>query len=1009
MDKETNEPLPGVNVVLTHIIQPDGKETELDRPMGSVTDVDGYYFIMNVPSGNYILRASLIGYGTVTQKMVKVELDRTTTVNYELSTNSIQTEQIIVTAKKEVVKQDVAGTQEEISAMRIQQMPVLRVDEFVGQLKGIQVVSSSEGNGLQVRGGSIRETQVFIDGMSLQDPRSQTSYLNPNATAIASTQVITGGFEAKYGGITSGVVNFITKDGSRDRYTVSIRANMTPSGQRRYFGNNPWSDDNIIYQIFSGKYAMDGVGADSLLVPEKYKDFKGWNNENLNDLKYLTPEQRLDLWNKQHPKYSYQARPDIYVEGSITGPVPGESVPFWGEFAKRTTFLAAFKYENTQMAFPTSPRDNYIDWNGQLKLTTLLQDNLKLQLNGFYSKINSANNGTTTSIGADGSSSFGFVNNNEYSIIQQAGRLSGTNIDFIWDKSRQQYYEQRNFAGGAKMTHTLSSKAFYTLEFNTTYTDQNLLPFKYDPNNYDYYANYAVQINGRDTVLHFALPQYGTPNGSTNYGYDANGDFAVYGGMQRADSSYAYTYNFKGDMTYQLGIHNQLEAGFSFKYNNVQVYAGSWSQAYTAFTPGTWQYYKAKPLEGGLYLQDKMEFEGMVLTGGLRLDYFNPQKDGYQVSLPEYDAYKNLYDEIYSSLPGSEGSYERWVAWRDLLSNLPGVPKKSTSAQLHLSPRLGVSFPITEQSKLYFNFATTFQRQPMAYLYNTVVYQGSVAIPTPDLPMRRTIHYEFGYEQVLFGEVLANATAYYKDNANGPLGVSYLSYYNDNNVSVFTPDGFSDAKGLELRLERPVGRYFTFSAMYDYMMTGYGQSGISTIYEDKTQSRDGLLRTVNINSYDVTPRANINLNFHTPEQSDSKFMGVDWLGNWYANIFFEWKAYPKVNLNSGAADPKDYRWVDRVSRWNINMRLSKAFNTQYGSLEFMLTVQNLTNNKYLEVGNMADADYKAYINSLKTPDKGGNDKFGDYNSDDGHIVLPWWQMPLFLNPRKIVLGASLNF
>jgi hypothetical protein len=66
----------------------------------------------------------------------------------------------------------------------------------------------------------------------------------------------------------------------------------------------------------------------------------------------------------------------------------------------------------------------------------------------------------------------------------------------------------------------------------------------------------------------------------------------------------------------------------------MNVYAGSWNQSAIAFTPNSWQYYKAAPLELGLYIQDKMEYEGMILNIGLRADYFNAMKDRYEVGFP---------------------------------------------------------------------------------------------------------------------------------------------------------------------------------------------------------------------------------------------------------------------------------------------------------------------------------------------------------------------------------------
>ena len=276
IDAETSEPLPGVNVVIFQQVISDNKIAPMDQILGAATDLEGYYFILNVPPGVYNLKASLVGYGIIVQSSVKVDIDRTVEVNFELSTAAIEVDAVVIVAKKELIKKDVSGTQEIITATRLDQTPILRVDEFVGKLKGIELVSGEQGNGLSIRGGAIRETDVRLDGISLQDPRSDNSYLSFNSTTINEIQVLTGGFEAKYGGIRSGLLNVVTKDGSRERYTVSIKADMAPAGQRRYFGTDPWGNDSWMNRVYSGEYAWTGVPSGDTTVPVEFRDFKGW-------------------------------------------------------------------------------------------------------------------------------------------------------------------------------------------------------------------------------------------------------------------------------------------------------------------------------------------------------------------------------------------------------------------------------------------------------------------------------------------------------------------------------------------------------------------------------------------------------------------------------------------------------------------------------------------------------------------------------------------------------------
>jgi len=73
-----------------------------------------------------------------------------------------------------------------------------------------------------------------------------------------------------------------------------------------------------------------------------------------------------------------------------------------------------------------------------------------------------------------------------------------------------------------------------------------------------------------------------------------------------------------------------------------------------------------------------------------------------------------------------------------------------------------------------------------------------------------------------------------------------------------------------------------------------------------------------------------------------------------------------------------------------------------------VTIQNLTNNKWLIPENMLRTQYDEYKASLRLPHQGGNDKWGQWKSDDNHIKIGWWDAPIFLNPRRILLGMRVN-
>jgi len=985
--ENTGEPLIYANIVITHIMQGD-KEVALTVPLGGTTDFDGYYVILNIPSGRYIIKASIVGYTSIVMKDVKVDPDRTINLDFQLEPASININEVIVTARKEVIKADVSATQEIVSADRLESLPITRVDEFFGKMKGIQLSSESDGYGLVIRGGKIRETDIRMDGISLQDPRSGNSYLGFNSTSINEVQVLTGGFEAKYGGIRSGLLDVKTKDGSRERFTATIKTDYTYAHQNRFFGTNPFSDDSWIYRIYTGEYAMSGVADTIPGLPKDLRDFKGWGKVSDPVLKALDTLQRIELWKLQHPQYPVADKPDYIIEGTFTGPF----------IVPNTTFMAGFKYENSQFVYPLGPRSNYEDWNGQLKLTSSFGKS-KLSVNGMFAKVFSNTFGESVSY--DASQRFSYLNNStRQSVIKQAGLLAGNSgLLNLFNKSRLQEFEQTFAMGGVKFTHVPMEKMYFTIDFQMGYTGQDITPMLMDMDR-DSTQNYFYQYSTKAKKwFTFFNPEAGLPNGSTNPTDDMLKKFKMYGGHQWADSSYSYNYQLKGDVTWQATKYHELQAGFSAAVQRIQVYAGMWNQSSLLFTPNSWQYYKATPLDLGLYVQDKLEFEGMIMNAGLRMDYFNPFKDKYSVGFPQDKDYVKFYTDIYSNLGGSYNSYERWLLFRELIDSPPGWPTSATPGQLKLSPRLGVAFPITETSKMYFNYGHFYQRAATSILYNMKLNAGSTIIPTADMDMARTVQYEFGYEQVFLQNFLFNVTAYYKDISNEPLQRTFVDYNSVNQVSKYYPDGYSDIKGVEVRIERNSGKYFTFNAMYDYMITSEGYAGYSTIYENQVEHRENTLRNVYLYNPKPRPRANVNLNLHTPGEFGQFF------GNWLANFFFEWQAGSDVKLNPTEKDRKLEKWVESVNYWNIDFKGSKEIFIAGTTLELSVTIKNLTNNKWLSTGNFSVDETDAYRNELLT--NGGT--WGDYKSENlAKILANSWENILFLNPRRIIFGARIN-
>lgn len=203
-DASTGEILPGVNVFIE------------GTTLGAATNLSGRYFILNVPAGVYTLKAQMIGYTPVTVSNVKVSVDLTTTIDFELSSEVLDLGQSVeIVAERPLIRNDITSSQSYVSAEEIQEMPVENVNDVLRLQAGVTVDADGE---THIRGGRTNEILYMIDGIPVNDPfvgGMDNVYVPSNA--IEEMVTTSGTYNAEYGDAMSGVVNIVTKEGS-NRY-----------------------------------------------------------------------------------------------------------------------------------------------------------------------------------------------------------------------------------------------------------------------------------------------------------------------------------------------------------------------------------------------------------------------------------------------------------------------------------------------------------------------------------------------------------------------------------------------------------------------------------------------------------------------------------------------------------------------------------------------------------------------------------------------------------------------
>jgi outer membrane receptor protein involved in Fe transport len=228
VDAETQEPLIGANVVV------------LNTDWGAATDIEGNYFILNIPPGTYEVRFSFVGYAQKTIQEVRVVAGVTYELNAELSTDFTLPD--IVVQDRKLFEEKATNTVKVIDADQISRLPVRGVSNIASLQSGVVVQEGSGGQSgnatINVRGGRGSEVLYIVDGVPQNNLYNRSSVTQVSNVAIEQISFQVGGYEAKYGQAQSGIVNVTTKSGQP---TYDIFADVVSSSFTDNYGYNLYS------------------------------------------------------------------------------------------------------------------------------------------------------------------------------------------------------------------------------------------------------------------------------------------------------------------------------------------------------------------------------------------------------------------------------------------------------------------------------------------------------------------------------------------------------------------------------------------------------------------------------------------------------------------------------------------------------------------------------------------------------------------------------------------------
>ena len=214
--------------------------------------------------------------------------------------------------------------------------------------------------------------------------------------------------------------------------------------------------------------------------------------------------------------------------------------------------------------------------------------------------------------------------------------------------------------------------------------------------------------------------------------------------------------------------------------------------------------WKAHPWTGDLFLRDRLEFEGFTANVGVREDYWFVGREAEQAlaDTSRHNISSSTRDQFYEQTHSFFG--RRFKA--------------------HLSPRIIVAHPISENSSFFFNYGEFTQNPSYRYVYSKLNSISSESFPiqgNPNLNPQISVNYEVGAKHQFMPGAAANMTFFVRDIYDYPTstrvdptqGKSLASYF------IYLNGHFARSKGFEIELEKRRAHHWAGKLSYTYTQT----------------------------------------------------------------------------------------------------------------------------------------------------------------------------------------------
>lgn len=989
VEAETGDPLPGANVRIEGTTK------------GAAANEDGEYTIFQVQPGTYTIVASFVGYQTVRRRNVEIVSGVTERLDFELQGAEFEGQEIVVTAQEDLVSETATNAVRRIDREELESLPTQSSETYYTIQPGV-----TEQNGeIHVRGARSSQTDYLLEGISTKSVLGSDNVVPVIPQAIEETQVFSGGYAADKGGANGGIVQQKLRTGGE---TISAMAQYEGDQIADVFGDTYSYDYQNVVATTGGPLARDDI---RFFVAGNYRDSGNrtplfWNSADLNEK----------------------------TNGGLCADISSSDCHPPVDDNTQDTASTSLSWQDGNVPGLGNPEE---EWriNG-----TLSFDFSPLQVRLSYASVNREQRLNFTPVEE-------FYNQRRIPKREDTRRLVSVQPTY--------FITENTFLEGEAGYFQYDFEVYDPLIGKPSKGKGGVLPYLLDMRDRNVVAEQlgvgtdsASLAQSRYTRLWAG--RYQTPPGYTfnAFGFEMPGE-PSFSGWRQQEQSY---WNFSIDLVSQQGAHT-LRFGGEYRTWTVRNYSGGIGQvggnlaAQARENPALRDtlgnepdrfaqsvreadvnYYgydefgnevdsgpdgPREPVLGAMYINDKLEYEDIIVNAGLRLNYYS--SDSYVAPDP---ANPPIDESIAQIAVGGENGL------------------KEADADINLEPRLGISFPISEKTAFHLQYGKFSQLPDLGNVYagrGEMTDGGGFDPYTWDVDPIKTTQYEIGFGRQFSEFVAFDLTAYYR-RTDDLLTIEEIQTSSESGLDpyfVYTNGAFNITRGVELSLRSR--RFRGVMAMANYSLTNAKGT------ETDPRSRVGA-----INQRSPVPSQVKPLRYQRPHTGSvvldyqSGSGQSRWASDWGVNLLFRFgSGHPYTKSTGGIGQRRvdqgpllvDSDPRNRVPQEPLNssttpftyltdLRLKKGFNLGPASLEAYIYVQNLLNrrnteNVYLRTGRTESDGFLDNPELSREIVASEGQRFVDYyqqiNLQNRSHYRESWGSDLFGEPRQVRVGVTLTY